>query len=43
VSQSFLSVFSYLSEGMMATGKKCCHLPGEMLNLAAKAADRARI
>jgi hypothetical protein len=27
----------------MATGQTCCHLPGEMLNLDAKAADRARI
>jgi hypothetical protein len=24
------------------TGQKCCHLPCEMLNFAAKAADRAR-
>jgi hypothetical protein len=23
--------------------RKCCHLPGEMLNLTAKAGDRARI
>jgi hypothetical protein len=43
VSQSFLFVFPYISEGTMATGQTCCHLPGEMLNLAAKAADRARI
>jgi hypothetical protein len=41
-SQSFLSVFPDLSVGTMATCLKCCHLPGEMLNLAAKAADRAR-
>jgi hypothetical protein len=27
----------------MATSKTCGHLPGEMLNLAATAADRARI
>jgi hypothetical protein len=42
-SQSFLFVFPYLSVGTMSTGHTCCHLPGEMLNLAAKAADRARI
>jgi hypothetical protein len=27
----------------MATCLTCCHLPGEMLNSAAKCADRARI
>jgi hypothetical protein len=27
----------------MATRQTCCHLPGEMLNLAAECADRARI
>jgi hypothetical protein len=27
----------------MATGQKCCCLPVDMLNLAAKAANRARI
>jgi hypothetical protein len=27
----------------MATSEGCCHLTGAMLNLAAKAADRARI
>jgi hypothetical protein len=32
-----------LSEGTMATSKGCCHLTGAMLNLAAEAADRARI
>jgi hypothetical protein len=43
VSQSFLSVFPDRSVGTMATCLRCCHLPGEMLNLATKAADRARI
>jgi hypothetical protein len=43
VSQSFLFVFPYLSVRTMATGQTCCHPPGEMLNLAAKAVDRARI
>jgi hypothetical protein len=32
-----------LSVGTMATCKGCCHLTGAMLNLAAEAADRARI
>jgi hypothetical protein len=41
--QSFFSVFCFLLVGTMATGQKYCHLPGEMLILAAKAADRARI
>jgi hypothetical protein len=27
----------------MATGRKCCYLPGEMLNLTAMAGNRARI
>jgi MFS family permease len=27
----------------MATGQMCCHLPGEMLNLAAKVADSIRV
>jgi hypothetical protein len=43
VYQSFLSVFPYISDETMATGQKCCHLPGEMLNLTAKAGDRAQI
>jgi hypothetical protein len=43
VSQSFPSVFPLLSGGTMATSKGCCHLTGAMLNLAAEAADRARI
>jgi hypothetical protein len=32
-----------LSGGTMATCEGCCHLTGAMLNLAAEAADRARI
>jgi hypothetical protein len=32
-----------LSGGTMATSKGCCHLMGAMLNMAAEAADRARI
>jgi hypothetical protein len=43
VSQSFPSVFPLLSVGTMATCEGCCHLTGAMLNLAAEAADRARI
>jgi hypothetical protein len=43
VSQSFMSVFLHLSLRTMATGQKCCHLPGKMLNFTAKAADRAQI
>jgi hypothetical protein len=43
VSQSFPSVFPLLSVGTMATCEGCCHLTGVMLNLAAEAADRARI
>jgi hypothetical protein len=43
VSQSFPSVFPLLSGGTMATSEGCCHLTGAMLNLAAEAADRARI
>jgi hypothetical protein len=43
VSQSFPSVFPLLSVGTMATCKGSCHLTGAMLNLAAEAADRARI
>jgi hypothetical protein len=43
VSQSFLSVLPYLSVGTMAKGQKCCHLPGEICHLAAKAGDRAQI
>jgi hypothetical protein len=27
----------------MATSQTCCHLPGKMLNSAAKCADKARI
>jgi hypothetical protein len=42
-SQSFPSVFPLLSVGTMATCEGCCHLTGAMLNLAAEAADRARI
>jgi hypothetical protein len=42
-SQSFPSVFPLLSGGTMATYEGCCHLTGAMLNLAAEAADRARI
>jgi hypothetical protein len=41
--QSFLSIFPHLLGGTMATSQRCCHLPGEMLNSAAKCADRARI
>jgi hypothetical protein len=40
--QSFLSICPHLSGGTMATSQRCCHLPGEMLNSAAKCADRAR-
>jgi hypothetical protein len=43
VSHSFLSVFPHLSVETMATSRKLCHLTGEMLNLTAKAGDRARI
>jgi hypothetical protein len=43
VSQSFPSVFPLLSVGTMATCEGCYHLTGAMLNLAAEAADRARI
>jgi hypothetical protein len=43
VSQLFLSVFSYPLVKTLATGRKSCHLTGEMLNLTAKAGDRARI
>jgi hypothetical protein len=43
VSQSFLSVFPYLLVELMDTGQKCRHLPGEMLNLTAKASRKARI
>jgi hypothetical protein len=32
-----------LSGGTMATCEGCCHLTGAMLNLAAEAADRARM
>jgi hypothetical protein len=32
-----------LLSGTMATCEGCCHLTGAMLNLAAEAADRARI
>jgi hypothetical protein len=34
---------SCLLGGTMATSQTCCHLPGEMLNSAAKCADRAGI
>jgi hypothetical protein len=44
VSLPFKSIFHLLSvAGAMATDQMAVHLPGEMLNLAAKAADRARI
>jgi hypothetical protein len=43
VSRSFPSVFPLLSGGTMTTCEGCCHLTGAMLNLAAEAADRARI
>jgi hypothetical protein len=42
-SRSFQSIFLHLLGGTMATSQTCCHLPAEMLNLAANGADRARI
>jgi hypothetical protein len=43
VRQSFQSIFPHILGGTMATCQTCCHLPGKMLNSAAKCADRARI
>jgi hypothetical protein len=41
--QSVQSIFPHLLGGTMATSQTCCHLPGKMLNSAAKCADKARI
>jgi hypothetical protein len=43
VSQSFVSVFPIFSDRTMAIGQTCYHLPVEILNLSASAANRARI